>query len=374
MIGYESDIGFAIGRLVQVFYESALRWSGDQRQVHFSFAKLREGNCANLPQGFTNLLEFDYRRNDPAQEDRLVAYVREHQIEVVLALDMAVQCPCLKAARRAGVRTVLSYWGAPMSSILPPIVLALKRLEVRYLRRSRPDHFIFESEAMRRFAVYGRGLHEKCTTVIPTGVDAEKFKPMPQSASSVYERFGIPVSRKIVVYMGHLHRRKGVHVLMRAAEHWVRNMSRNDVHCLFLGNRDTEPEHYRSEYDSASQFITFGGYQSDIPELLAGCTLGCVPSTGWDSFPMSSLEMQSCGLPVIVSNLQGVPETVVNHMTGIVVPAGDHVLLAQSVIALIDDDERRAQLAARARRRVLDGYTREHQIKSLTLYLGSVAG
>jgi glycosyltransferase involved in cell wall biosynthesis len=161
---------------------------------------------------------------------------------------------------------------------------------------------------------------------------------------------------------------------MRAAEHWVSVLGRTDIHCLFLGNRTEEVRGFRSEYDLAAPYITFGGYQSDIPELLSGCTIGCVPSTGWDSFPMSSLEMQSCGLPVAVSDLQGVPETVVDQLTGIVTPAGDHVALARALVELIDDPIRRSEMSMMARRRVEEGYTCDRQVESLEGLLRSVAG
>jgi glycosyltransferase involved in cell wall biosynthesis len=374
MIAYEVDIGFAIGRLVEVFHEMALRWAGDSRRVHFSFARVDGKGSANLPQGFANLLEFDYRKSGPADVRRLSAYIQQHQIEVIFALDMGVQCACLKSARLAGVRTVISYWGAPMSSIVSSAKLILKRLDVRFLRRSRPDYFVFESEAMRRFGVLGRGLDGTRTEVIPTGIDAERFRRMPEAASIVHDRFGIPRDRIIVVYMGHLHRRKGVHVLMGATEHWVHSMGRQDVHCLFLGNRENELAEFRGEFNVAAPFITFGGYQSDIPELLSGCAIGCVPSAGWDSFPMSSLEMQSCGLPVVVSDLQGVPETIVDQVTGVVVPAGDAVALAGAIISLVDDPARRERMSLAARRRIVDGFTRDRQIDSLTRFLSDVLG
>jgi len=374
MIAYEIDIGFAIGRLVEVFHEMALRWAGDPRRVHFSFSRINGKGSSNLPQGFDNLLEVDYRRSDPADLRRLSEYIRQHQIEIIFALDMGVQCACLKAARLAGVRTVISYWGAPMSSIVSSAKLMLKRLEVRLLRWSRPDYFVFESEAMRRFGVLGRGLAGTKTVVIPTGIDAEKFRRMPEVPGMVYDRFGIPRDRTIVVYMGHLHRRKGVHVLMGAAEHWVQSMCRQDVHCLFLGNRENEVAEFRAEFNVAAPFITFGGYQSDIPELLSGCAIGCVPSSGWDSFPMSSLEMQSCGLPVVVSDLQGVPETVVDQVTGVVVPAGDPVALAGTIISLVDDPARRERMSLAARRRIVDKFTRDRQIDSLAHFMSDVLG
>lgn len=372
IIGYEIDIGFAIGRLVSVFYEMARRVTGAPNSVHFSFARIGAAGSSALPAGFGNLLEFDMRKPTPESVARLAEYVQRHRIDWVFALDLSVSATYLPALRAAGVRRIISYWGAPMSSLNRGLKLLLKRLEVAVLRRARPDHFIFESQAMQRFAVEGRGLAAAHTTVIYTGVDASKFRPDPASSALVYERFNIPRERRVVVYMGHLHARKGVHVLMRAAGHLLSVLGRRDVHVLFLGNRGEEVEKFRDDFTAGSELITFGGYHNDIPALLSGCYAGCIPSTGWDSFPMSSLEMQACGLPVIASDWQGVPETVADGETGVVVTSGDAVRLAESIAALVDNPERRERMSLAARLRIERAFTREHQIENLVQYLQRV--
>jgi glycosyltransferase involved in cell wall biosynthesis len=87
--------------------------------------------------------------------------------------------------------------------------LALKRLEVALLHRYKPDLFVFESEAMRRLAVDGRGVPASRTIVVHTGVDAGHFRLLPEFANVAYRRFDTPANRRIVVYMGHLHEGKG---------------------------------------------------------------------------------------------------------------------------------------------------------------------
>lgn len=365
MISYEIDIGFAIGRLVNAFYEMAVRVTGDAQRVHFSFGRIGNGRSSSLPAGFDNLLEFDYRNPTDDSLRRFGEYIERERIGVIFGLDLPVQARCLAVARSKGVRTVFSYWGAPMSSPNRGLKLALKRLEVAFLRRAKPNWFIFESEAMRLLGVYGRGLAHDNTAVVHTGVDEQRFQLRPEASRLVYRRFAIPEERRIVVYMGHLHRRKGVHVLLQAAEHIAKHMRRQDVHTLFLGDRPGEAEALREFYSAAAPYITFGGYQTDIPELLSGCYVGCIPSTGWDSFPMSSLEMQACGLPVIVSDLQGVPETVSRDQTGLVVPAGDPVALAEAIVSLVDARDRRDAMSVAARTRIENSFTRKHQIDAL---------
>lgn len=348
MITYDIGIGFAIGRLVAAFYEMALRFADSPRDVHFSFAKI-DGKSSSLPADFSNLMAFDYTAR--ADEQRFGEYLSTHRIHTIFALDMRVNAPCLSVARRAGIRRIVSYWGAPMSSIVwwkwP-----LKRLQVA-LTRSKPDLFIFESQVMRRLAIWGRGVAASSTAVVRTGVDTQRFRPGP---SRVYEQFGIPRHRKIIVYMGHCVERKGIHVLMDAARELIH---RNDIHVLVLGNRPGEAENLARPSN-----VTFAGYQVDVPGLLSGCYAGCIPSTGWDSYPMSSLEMQACGLPVIVSDCQGCPETI-DKNTGVVVPAGNQRALAEAIASLVDNPIRRDRMSAAARSRIERELTTEHQITNL---------
>lgn len=365
IIPFQILVGFAIGRLIGAFYEMAVRVTGDPRQVHFAFTDAGGARPSALPPGFDNIVEFDSRAPSDADVARLVAYIEKNDIRNVFALDLPVRATYLAAIRRAGVRKVISYWGAPKSATNRGVKLALKRLEVALLRPSKPDHFIFESEAMWRLGVYGRGLSATKTSIVRTGVDANEFRPASGSIDLVYSRFGIPKNRRIVVYMGHLHERKGVHVLMQAAGHLASVLGRTDIHCLFLGDREGEAERFREHADSAAGYITFGGYHSDIPQLLSGCFAGCIPSTGWDSFPMSSLEMQACGIPVVVSNWQGVPETIVDGVTGITVPVGDPVQLANAIAWLADNPGRRDEMSRAARQRIEAELTREHQIENL---------
>jgi glycosyltransferase involved in cell wall biosynthesis len=75
--------------------------------------------------------------------------------------------------------------------------------------------------------------------------------------------------------------------------------------------------------------------------------------------------MQACGLPVLASDCQGVPETIVDRDTGVVLPAGNAQRLAIAISALVDDPNERDRMARGARRRIEEGFTRQHQLNNL---------
>jgi glycosyltransferase involved in cell wall biosynthesis len=367
LIPYSSDIGFAIGRLVQSFHRAAATALGSERRVIVCFSEVVASGCQFL--AHTDSLQFgaNVYSNDSAAVEKLCQLIRTHRIATVLALDLPVQGGFLGAIRRAGVSRVISYWGAPISSLNHGLRLLAKQIEVRLFRRNRPDVFVFESNAMQQLAVSGRGLPAKDTRVIPTGTDTSHFRPRDESAREVYDRFGIPYERNIIVFMGHFHERKGVLVLLRAADILVSERGQDQLHFLFLGTREHEVEALRGHFGPAvgHGHVTFGGYQSDVPELLSGCMIGCIPSNGWDSFPMSALEMQSCGLPLVVSDLQGVPETIEDTVTGLVFPSGDPVALADRLAHLGVHEGLRKRMGEAARARIERHFTTEQHIVRL---------
>ena len=128
--------------------------------------------------------------------------MRTHRIDVALGFDQPIRRPGYAALRAGGVRTFVSYWGAPMSSVNHGLMLAFKRLEVLLSSRSGPDHYVFESVAMRRSAVSGRGIPNAKTSVTSLGVDTERFRPAEQPTWYAHDAFGIPRDRRIVYYSG----------------------------------------------------------------------------------------------------------------------------------------------------------------------------
>jgi len=360
-----SNTGYAIEPLEKVFFRVAADLVGDQQLIHFAYRNLDGGWPTTLPSDFRNVTAFDLRTEDPGQLAALGAYVRENRITTVFGFDIPVNLPVYAVLRTNGVRNIISYWGAPMSSIFRPPRLWLRQLECLVLR-NKPDHYIFESEAMRESATRGRGLPHRVTSVVPLGVDTGVFKPSPGDTYA-HDAFDIPRDRCLVVYSGHMEPRKGVDVIVRTAVYLVEELGRRDLHFLLLGNRPGQEEPYKPLYtnSAARGHVTFGGYRRDMPAIFGSADIGVIASTGWDSFTMSSVEMASSGLPLVVSALQGLKETVVEGKTGYLFPPGDVADLAQRLCLLADQPELRNQLGHAARTRIVEHMSVDAQVSRL---------
>lgn len=358
--------GYAIDSLMEAFVQMAARLVVDRKHVHIAFPSMAGLKRCDVLTDIGNLIEFTPRTRDREQLDFIREYIREQSIDMVFGFDQPVHQQAYRHMRRAGVRRIVSYQGAPMSSLNRGLRLWLKRLEVM-LTPAAPDLYIFESRAMARTAYQGRGVPERQIEIVYLGVDENRYQPAVEMTSLAHDIFGIPKDRKIVYYSGHMEERKGVAVLMHAVRDLYDRHGRRDFHFLLLGNRDNEERQFLDmlEDTGAREHVTFGGYRKDVEQILPGCYLGVIASTGWDSFTMSSLEITSCGLPLLVSRLQGLVETIEEGTTGFTFTPGEHIELAAHIAMLIDDPIRRDRMGACARQRILSGYTRQQQIDHL---------
>lgn len=96
----------------------------------------------------------------------------------------------------------------------------------------------------------------------------------------------------------------------------------------------------------------FLGMQERFADLLARTDVFLLPSAT-ESFGLAALEAQSCGVPVVASDVGGIPEVVRHGETGLLAPVGDTEAMAAAVLSLARDDERRRAMATAARARAL---------------------
>lgn len=361
----ESNPGYAASSHEHTFLEVAKHFTQDMSKIHYAYANLDGGMTPSLPTELRNVIQLRTSWSDRKQLQWIEEYIRDHQITRLLGFDQPVSMPVFSALRAGGIKTFVSYWGAPMSSINSGWKLLAKRLEVS-ARRNGPDHYVFQSEGMRETAVNGRGIPRRKTSVVKTGIDTNKYAPDSSKAFYAHEQFGIPIDRRIIVFSGHMERRKGVHVILKAAGTLVKNRNFRKAHFLILGNRPGEKENFQELLgdEKVNSHITFGGYRHDLPDILKSCAIGMIASTEWDSFPMSSLEMAATELPLLVTDLPGLNEAV-GPDTGETFPVGDYEAAADKICKLLQEPELMNTMGKKARLRVMEHYSRSSQANSL---------
>ncbi len=117
-----------------------------------------------------------------------------------------------------------------------------------------------------------------------------------------------------------------------------------------------------------SDSVQFLGKRTDIPDLLNIMDAFCLPSI-FEGLPNVILEAMACGLPVIASEIGGIPEAIQHRQNGYLVPAGRSDLLAGAIKEVIENKTLRNVLKKNAIQTIKYHFSQEHQLAQfISLY------
>jgi glycosyltransferase involved in cell wall biosynthesis len=120
--------------------------------------------------------------------------------------------------------------------------------------------------------------------------------------------------------------------------------------------------------------ILFLGLRNDVPDILSACDIGVLCSHQ-EGFSNAILEMMAAGLPMIVTDVGGNAEAVLDGTTGIVVPPRDPDRLAAAIVRLAQDPSLRERFGRAGRCRVAEHFALERSIEAYdVLYRALLAG
>ena len=113
----------------------------------------------------------------------------------------------------------------------------------------------------------------------------------------------------------------------------------------------------------AGQF-RLAGERSDILDILPAFDVFALPSR-YEGLPTAIVEAMICGVPVVATAVNAVPDLVVPGETGLLVPPRRPALMAAAIGELLDSPARAAQMAAAARARISGQYGEESLRRAL---------
>ncbi|MGL5271143.1 MAG: glycosyltransferase family 4 protein [Selenomonadaceae bacterium] len=112
------------------------------------------------------------------------------------------------------------------------------------------------------------------------------------------------------------------------------------------------------------ELIEFLGAKDNVAELLPEYHVFVLISD-WEGLPLSILEAMRQGLPVIASDVGGIPETVEDQVTGYLIPRGDQALLQERIYQLYKDRTLCCHLGEAGRKKYITEFTSELMMKRL---------
>ncbi|MCX7918797.1 MAG: glycosyltransferase family 4 protein [bacterium] len=114
--------------------------------------------------------------------------------------------------------------------------------------------------------------------------------------------------------------------------------------------------------------VHFVGWQHNIFDILQSIDICVVPSL-WDPLPRIVLEAMAAGIPVVASNVDGIPEAVIDGVTGILVPPANAQRLADACLTLLNHPEKAKQMGYAGRNRAIAEFSSDrHAQEVLKVY------
>ncbi len=209
---------------------------------------------------------------------------------------------------------------------------------------------------------------EKVAVASP-GVDLEVFRP--GSRAQARAAVGVPTDARLVLFVGRIQPLKAPDIVIRAAAEMVRRRPdlRERLVVAVLGGASGVGVRTPMDLDTLAADLGIGDLvrfvepvdRATLAQWYRGADLVAVPSYS-ESFGLVAVEAQACGTPVVAADVGGLPTAVGD--AGILVPTHHVRDWVEAFTALLDDDDRRAELSRRAVEHAA-GFGWEHTVDRL---------
>lgn len=223
------------------------------------------------------------------------------------------------------------------------------------------DRLIAVSHATRDFHV-AQGLDPWKCVVVNNGVNLNEFQPR-LPTSYLHQELELPPSAQLIAVIGQLGLRKATDVALSAAQQIAQQLP--GVHWLIIGERTSNKDEAR-EFEARLASIAndpplaghvhFLNSRTDVPQLLAECEL-LVHAARQEPLGRVLLEAAASGLAIVATDVGGTREIFPSESdAAVLVPPDNPGDLAAAVSELFNDESRRKQLGAAARRRAVTAF------------------
>jgi glycosyltransferase involved in cell wall biosynthesis len=234
-----------------------------------------------------------------------------------------------------------------------PIIATVHRAEVEstgspflsFLRTSTLHQFqriVAVSDFSRSLAL-NAGAEENKFSVIHNFCDETRFFFRDQS--SVRVKLGLPLEKKIILFVGNLIARKGIHTLVNALR--IVRDSFPDFLAIIIGKGEEEEKltRYIKSFNLENCVMLYGWCSDDqLPYFYNAADVFILPST-MEGHSVAILEAMASGIPIVASDIEGNRESIEEGTNGFLFEKGNDKALAQKLLSLLGDSNLRQRIS-----------------------------
>lgn len=267
------------------------------------------------------------------------------------------------------IPTVVRLHGSTEYSVLHGRSKNYQKTAVYFEKRAirLADHLVGVSRYVLDFTLQHIQQNTQATkNTIYNFVDVKSFIP----------RHSDQKTNNIILFLGKLSPDKGVLILAKAANLFLRELPNVELH--YVGQDTLVGEHKCSEllndiFDEKIRSrikLIWQVAHHQLPDLIAKARIFVNP-TCYETFSITTIEAMACGKAVIASNVCSMPEIIKDGQNGILVPPNDALMLAREIITLYHNNTLRETLQLNARQTVAHLFNKEEAIKrNIQFYQG----
>lgn len=270
-------------------------------------------------------------------------FIRANDIEILHAQTRVTQSAAALACSWTGrpyVSTCHGYFKPRLARRLFPLwgrgVVAISRPVVEHLVRD-------------------LGVDRALISLVPNGIDTQRYCPQPERQRALRQSYGIG-NEPVVGIVARLSDVKGHAVLIRAMNELIHE--RPGIKCLIFGEGPME-QALRSlvaQLNLTASVLFFNKVSGRTADLFPMFDVFAMPSLQ-EGLGLSVMEAQACAVPVVATRVGGLVEAVIDGETGLLVPPGDHLALADALAKVLFDKSLAGRLATSGRERILAHFT-----------------
>jgi glycosyltransferase involved in cell wall biosynthesis len=293
---------------------------------------------------------------------RLRNQINRLQIDIVHTFMVRATIVGVLAARLSSCKAILTsrrnlgYWFTP------------NYLRVFRILNRMTSRIVANSEGAKRAAMQIEGLPASRIDVLYNGVDLSRFSG--DGDPSLLDRLGIPRSSRIVGIVANYRPVKDLPMFIRAAR-LIADRHPDAVFLLAGKGELRQSLEMQAEQLGIRGKVFFTDGEGAVAGYLPLLQVGCLTSAN-EGFSNAILECMAAGLAVVVTDVGGNREAVIEGVTGFLTPAGDEKIFAQRVNSLLEDDALRKKMGESGRARCVQHFSMEACVRQHESYYESL--
>lgn len=320
--------------------------------------RIYRGMMAPLP--FSSYQQFE---GGAGKDQGLVQKLYEHYLFTIYAFYAGLVASSIitKYKIEAIIERETSFGAGAIASVITKKPMILEVIGPRYskLSHKRSKKILVYTKSMIRYPT-----SPKKIVYVTGAADMTNFKPNSTGRKLVREKYGLKDS-VVIGYVGTFAKWHGLEELIEASAKVLEQFS--DARFLMVGPYFQYAKETAQKRGISESYVFTGPvFYSDVPDYINAADILVAPynPVRWElrrkygmTSPLKVFEYMACAKPIITTSVTPIDQVVQNEKTGVLVPPGDPMALAEAIINLIEKPELRERIGKAARQEVRNHYS-----------------